>query len=148
VKRGLAVLVAGVLIGCAAGPPPPAQLDPRNDNCAFCRMAVSDQRFAAQLVAPSEEAKFFDDIGCLLEHLSASPPSRGAVAFVADHRTKEWVAAASAVFTRNAALDTPMNSHLVAHASDESRRQDPAVAGGVGVAAAELFGRAGPPEGR
>jgi copper chaperone NosL len=70
------------------------------------------------------------------------------VAFVADHRTREWVRAAAAVFTRNESLQTPMSSHLVAHASDASRAADPAVAAGTAVGAADLFGPGGPPDGK
>jgi copper chaperone NosL len=67
---------------------------------------------------------------------------------VADHRTRAWVPAAAAVFTRVPALQTPMGSHLVAHADAASRDADPDAAGGAAVSAAELFGPPGPPGGR
>jgi len=54
------------------------------------------------------------------------PP--GARAFVADHRTGEWVPAESAVYSR-APIDTPMGSHLIAHASAASRDLDPQARG-------------------
>ena len=111
-------------------------------------MAVSDARFAAQLAAPAEEPRFFDDPGCLRDWLAARPPlPRGAVAFVADHRTRAWVRAARAVFTHQGSLETPMSSHLVAHADAASRDADPVAAGGRHLAAAEVFGPAGPPDG-
>jgi copper chaperone NosL len=111
-------------------------------------MAVSDVRFAAQLAAPGEEPRFFDDIGCLRDFLAEGPPlPRGTVAFVADHRTREWVPAGRAVYTRREGLETPMASHLVAHGSAASRDADPAAAGGTPVGAAEIFGPRGPPDG-
>jgi copper chaperone NosL len=111
-------------------------------------MAVSDARFAAQLMAPGEEPLFFDDLGCLRDHLAANPrPPRGTVAFVADHRTREWVRASKATFTRREDVATPMSSHLLAHASAASRDADPVAAGGVPVGLAELFGPEGPPDG-
>jgi copper chaperone NosL len=138
-------LVAAVLVclagACASGIPGPVPLDTRNDACAECRMAVSSARFASQLVAPGEEPRFFDDLGCLAAHLrdrSGLPP--GAVAYVADHRTSEWVGASSAVFTRVAGLETPMGSHVIAHASAGSRDADPAAHGGEAVDAAAFFG--------
>jgi copper chaperone NosL len=112
-------------------------------------MAVSDVRFAAQLVAPGEEPRFFDDIGCLRDYLRRTPNQHaGTVAFVADHRTREWHRASRAVFTTRDTLETPMGSHLVAHGSAASRDADPAAAGGTPVSAAELFGPAGPPDGK
>jgi copper chaperone NosL len=142
----LAALALAVA-ACTRGPPGPAALDTRHDACAQCRMAVSDARFAAQLVAPGEEPRFFDDLGCLRDFLrSGTPVPRGAIAFVADHRTKEWVRAAMAAYTRVDALETPMGSHLVAHAHPSSRAADPVTVRGVGLTAVEVFG-AIPPDG-
>lgn len=109
--------------------------------CAHCWMTVSDPTLAAQIAAPGEEPRFFDDIGCLAAYLKAHPSqSEGAVAFVADHRTREWVPASEAVFTRVPAIETPMSSNLVAHASAASRDQDRDVADGQAVSVAEVLG--------
>lgn len=143
-----AAALALALCACRGGPATPAAVDTRNDACAFCRMAVSSVRFAAQLAAPGEEPRFFDDVGCLAGYLARRPAlPRGTVAFVADHRTREWVRAARATFTRREALETPMGSHVIAHASASSRDADPAAAGGAALTAAQLFGPAGPPDG-
>jgi len=111
-------------------------------------MAISDVRFAGQLVAPSEEPRFFDDVGCLGQYVRAAnglPP--GTVAFVADHRTKAWIRAGTAVYTQVAAVATPMGSHLLAHADGASRDADPDAKGGAPRTLAEVFGAAGPPGG-
>jgi len=147
-RVALALALALAPAACSRGPAKPAAVDTRNDGCAHCRMAVSDVHFAAQLAAPGEEPRFFDDIGCLRDHLAARPPlPRGSVAFVADHRTGEWVRASRALFTRRESLRTPMSSHLVAHADPASRDRDPAASGGTPMTPAELFGPAGPPDG-
>ncbi|MCM2333195.1 MAG: hypothetical protein NDI82_04525 [Anaeromyxobacteraceae bacterium] len=136
------------LAGCTRGPAEPSAVDTSTDGCAHCRMAVSDARFAGQLAAPGEEPRFFDDLGCLRDHLRAKPRlPRGSVAFVADHRTRQWIRASRALFTRREALPTPMSSHLVAHADVASRDADAAAAGGAPVTAADLFGPDGPPDG-
>lgn len=139
----LTVLAAG----CGGGPPRPAELDTRNEACAFCRMKVSDARFASQLVAPGELPLFFDDLGCLSGHLKehGAPPS--AVAFVADHRTRVWLRAERASYTRVPGLATPMGSQVIAHSDAASRDADPDARGGTGVAATELFGGTGPARG-
>lgn len=142
------VLGAGLAAACAGGAPAPATLEVGRDSCAHCRMMVSTQRFAAQIVARGEEPAFFDDLGCLVASLRQQPDLPGdAVAFVADHRTNEWVRAADAVYTRASDLATPMNSHLVAHATNASRDEDPDARGGAPVTIAELFGASGPPGG-
>ena len=145
-KRALALAIA--LTACAAGSPGPAVLDTKNEACGFCRMAVSDQRFAGQLVAPHEEPKFFDDIGCLGRYVAGTKTlPAGSVAYVADHRTKAWVMAAGAVYTRVAKLETPMGSHVIAHADAASRDADPEAGAGTPVPLTELFGAGGAPGG-
>jgi hypothetical protein len=66
---------------------------------------------------------------------------------VADHRTREWTPATRAVYARAAGLATPMGSHLVAHASADSRAADPDAAGAAALALADVFGPGGAPEG-
>jgi copper chaperone NosL len=138
--RRLAVAFALAAFACGGGSPAPAALVPGQEACAHCRMAVSEPRFAAQLVAPGELPRFFDDVGCLRDHLRASSAPAGAAAFVADHRTREWVDAARASYARVAGLQTPMGSGIVAHASAESREADPAARGGTALAASDVFG--------
>lgn len=135
----LALAASGVSCADSAGQPAALQ---GGEACAFCRMMVSDSRFAGQIVAPGEEPQFFDDIGCLANQLRSARPSAGAVAYVADHRTRSWVRASEAVYTRVDTLSTPMGSHLVAHADAASRDQDPDARGGANVAVSEIFGDA------
>lgn len=139
--RRAALVVASCLVAsCSPSVPAPASVDLKNDQCAHCRMMVVDVRFAAQLVAPGEEPKFFDDIGCLRAFLSARPAlAADTVAYVADHRTKAWVPAAKAVYVRNPALDTPMSSHVIAFATAASRDEDRAASGGEALDAAGVF---------
>ncbi len=151
-QRSLAAVSAVLVLalpaaGCRAAPPRPADLDTRNETCSSCRMAVSDRHSAGQLVAPGEEPRFFDDIGCLRKVLASAKPVPGAVAFVADHRTGAWVDASKAVYVYNAAVETPMSSHLLAYSDAASRDADPAAAGGRPMSAAEVFAAAAVPAG-
>lgn len=142
----LGALALTLLTACASGPPQPAALDTKNTECAHCRMIVSDIHYAAQIVAPGEEPRFFDDVGCLRDYLKGGGAvPTGAVAFVADHRTGEWVKAADAVYTKIVGYSTPMDSGLIAHASVASRDADPGARGGGRVGAADVFGPNGPP---
>lgn len=140
-RNAPAIALLALSLGCARGETPPSPLDTKNDVCRFCRMPVSDRHLAAQLAAPGEETKFYDDIGCLRDDLKRSEPlAAGAVAYVADHRTAAWVRASVAVFSRCPALETPMSSHLVAHADAASRDADSASRGCARISADEIFG--------
>ena len=138
--RFVSALSIVLLAACGGGTQGPAPLDTKNEACAWCRMSVSDLRFAAQLTAPGHEPKFFDDAGCLRDWLKAPREEAPWTAWVTDHGTKEWVKAKDALFTRNPSVQTPMNSGLVAHASAASRDADPAANGGTAVPAVEVIG--------
>jgi len=95
---------------------------------------------ASQVVAPYEEPRFFDDLNCLGAFLKATAAlPRGAVVYVADHRTREWVRWDEAIYTRVETLSGPMGSHVVAHASSASRDADADAAHGTPVAAREVL---------
>lgn len=144
----LAAFALVLLAACSRGPVAPAALDTKNESCGWCRMAVSDAHFAAQLVSPSEEPRFFDDVGCLAMFLkSGGAPAKGQIAYVADHRTKAWVRASHAVYTKKVGLETPMGSGLIAHADAASRDADPDAAGGASAGLSDVFGPNGVPDG-
>ena len=137
--RSFVLTLCLVGMACQSGTPPPADLDTAHEACAYCRMIVSDQRFASQIVAPGEDARFFDDLGCLGNYLkTAQLPSR-AIVYVADHRTTAWVRADRAVYTRADTLTAAMGSHFVSHESAQSREADPDAKNGKPVDTAEVF---------
>lgn len=125
------VLAAALVTGaCGGGPQAPAALGLGEDACASCRMTIVSRATAAQIVRAGDEPLFFDELGCLREYLTRRALPNDAVAYVADHRTGEWVNARVAVFTRTT-VATPMASGLLAHADAQSRDADPAAAGGT-----------------
>lgn len=139
-RARVALLLALGAAACVTGPPQPVAIDTLNDQCAACRMVISDPAFAAQVVAPGEEPRLYDDLRCLRDGLAAAPPAATARVFVADRRTGAWVAAETALYVRIPDLATPMASHWAAYADESSRRADPHAAAGVALAASEVLG--------
>jgi copper chaperone NosL len=135
------LMVAGAAVACAGGPPRPATLDPGDDSCSYCRMVVSDPRFAGQIVARGEDPLFFDDLGCLRDYIHGgrSVPA-GAVAYVVDHRTGTWVPGGRAVFTSVPDLSTPMGGGIIAHADRTSRDSDATARGGTSIPPSDVIG--------
>ena len=139
-RRPYLLILAVVVASCRGGPPPPAAWTAGAYACQYCRMMVIDQRFASQIVAPYEEPRVFDDLGCLANYLKGTPTlPAGAVTYVADHRTRTWVPAHRAVYSRVATLTAPMGSHVVAHETAASRDADAEAAGRVAVDAHDEF---------
>jgi len=137
------VVVAGLVLAAlacgASGVTPPVAWASGTYACSSCRMTVVDRHFASQLVTPGEEPRVFDDMGCLASYLAKQPAVAGAVVYVSDHRTGDWVPATDAVYTRVESLRAPMGSHIVAHRDRASRDADPQAAGGSVVEIREVF---------
>lgn len=124
---------------CAGGSARPVAIALGQEPCAQCRMVIVSQATAAQIAAPGEEPRFFDEIGCLRDYLAAARVAPDAMVYVADHRTGAWVDGRQAVFTRTS-VSTPMASGLLAHADARSRDADPAARQGDPVAASTILG--------
>jgi copper chaperone NosL len=139
VRIAALLMLGGSLIGCAGGTAEPVAIDPQHDGCAECRMLISDVRLGAELVAPGEEPRLFDDIGCLRAYLKTHPAPAGAAAYVADHLSGAWVPAGAAVYTQTSAHLTTMGSGILAHADAASRDRDPAAAGGRALHATDVL---------
>lgn len=138
-KRAVAVVgFCSVLAACARGP---VAIE-RGTACASCRMTITSPRLAAEIVAPGEEPRFYDDIGCLVEGINRGhlrEMGEGATAYVADHRSGAWIRAADALYTRSDSIQTPMGSHLIAHADAPSRNADRDAVGGVEIPRSRVF---------
>ena len=134
---GALLIVLSAVAGCGGDGPVSIE---KGTPCAFCRMTISNLRLAAEVIAPGEEPRFYDDIGCLANDLRQRAAPAAARAFVADFNTGALIPAAEAVYTRDASLATPMSSHFVAHATTAARDADDRVRGGTPVSAADVFG--------
>ena len=89
----------------------------------------------------------YDDIGCLADDLGKRGAPAHARTFVVDYRTGVLVPANQATYTRLGTIETPMASHLIAHADEASRSADPRVQGTRRLTAQDIFGAAGAPGG-
>lgn len=134
-------LVAATLAlsACSSGVPEPVTIDFANDVCAACRMVISSRATAAQLLAPGEEPRLFDDLGCLRSDLERTAPPKGTVIVVADHLTGAWLKVEDAVLTEVPGLQTPMGSGLIAHGPAADRDRDPAARDGRPYQASALL---------
>lgn len=121
-RRG-ALLAVGLILGvtvlanCQKPAVEPVALVPE-DMCAHCRMAISEKRYAAELIDSEGEAFKFDDITCMAKFVKGpkNPPKTVAY-FVMDFDERQWVKADHAHYVRSSELSTPMNGGIVAFKS-------------------------------
>lgn len=128
-------VVTALVVGCGTTEIRPVDIFPE-DNCAQCRMAVSDERFASEIISDQGEVLKFDDFGCMLRFRTKHVDLKIDAIFLKDYETRKWTSyeRASIVETN---VETPMGSGKVAFADAEQaksfQKQYPKVAtvGGV-----------------
>ncbi len=101
------MLLSLVLAACGGAPAP---IRYGEDACAFCRMAVSDARFGAQLVTSRGRTHAFDSIECLAAfHLAGGEGEAPRMVRVSDYaHPGSMLDAMEAIFVRDEALKSPM----------------------------------------
>lgn len=117
---GVAVLLA--LAQCRQGTSEPVSIE-ANDMCSFCRMSISEKRYAAELIDDDGQVFKFDDIGCMTNFLKQKRTNASIQAtFVMDFDRREWVKAENAFYVHSSELKTPMNGGIVAF-TDQSNAE-------------------------
>ena len=115
-----------LLAGCAQGPPRPVEIEAA-DTCATCRMAISELRYAAELIDGERRLYKFDDIGCMTRFARAHGliEGRGARAnvFVRDYSGSGWLEGAGAQYVESPRIPSPMASGLIALPDRQAAQQ-------------------------
>lgn len=108
----LAALV--VLTGCQKTAVEPVAIE-ASDMCSFCRMSISEKRYAAEVIDDDGQAFKFDDIGCMANFIKQKRNAGSIQAtFVMDFDRREWLKAETASYVRSPEFKTPMNGGIVA----------------------------------
>ena len=111
----VSVTFALLMTACSAQVMGPPDILVDQTACSHCRMLVSEPAYAAAYQAGGEEARVFDDIGCMLEAIRKETASPVKV-WVQDAAGSGWLDADAAVFVTSAEVRTPMNGGLLAYA--------------------------------
>lgn len=131
------VFAGAMLAGCAASNIEPVDIYPE-DNCAQCRMVVSDERFASEIIDYHGEVYKFDDLNCLLKFRTKRSDVKIVATYLKDYETKQWIPYEKASIIETS-IETPMGSGKIAFADAEKAKafksQYPIAAGKDGCSA-------------
>lgn len=105
------------LSSCGQGP---SAIKPGTDHCDFCKMTISDARFAGELVTQKGRVYKFDDLHCLLAYLKATPTENGKY-YVSDYEQPFTLQPADKmIFVESAELKGPMGGQTAAFSDKEA----------------------------
>lgn len=116
--RVFILLASLLLVGCADGP---RDLNIGSEECAHCRMIVSEEAFAAQLRTQHGISHVFDSIECLADFAvqagETGEPAIGGMWVTDFNSPGTWLDAEGAYYLRSPDLRSPMGMNLSAYAS-------------------------------
>ncbi len=87
------------------------------DHCDFCKMTISETKFAAEILNKNGKAFLFDDIKCMLTYLSildAIERKSYKIYFVDYLNNNHFIDASEAHLLESASLKTPMAGNIIA----------------------------------
>ena len=91
------------------------------DMCERCKMAVSERKYAVQIINPQNHKVYkFDDIGCAVLWLDEEkiPWRTSAIIWITDAKTGKWIDAKKAIYTDDSI--TPMAFGFAAYTKESA----------------------------
>jgi copper chaperone NosL len=129
-KAAMMLILVATLAGCDAGA---EKFRYGQDECAGCKMIISDQRFGAEIVTRKGKVLKFDDVGCmtLFTDEGSVPKAEIKLSVVSDfNRPGEFIPIEQAIFLESDRLKSPMGSNRAAFATDEESQKTQKEIGG------------------
>lgn len=110
-----AILLSALLLaGCAAPKFEPVEIA-AEDMCAFCKMAISEKKYAAEFLNRDGDVFKFDDIGCMANYIVEKKAGDSIAAYyLVDFDSKQWLKAEEASLVASPNFHTPMGGGMVA----------------------------------
>ena len=108
------------LSGCSTEPQP---IRIGQDNCDFCKMTISDNRFGAELVTQKGKVFKFDDTHCLVSFLQTKKTEeqqRGEIYFTNFIVPHNLINVKQAFFLQSPSLKSPMNGNIASFSNQDS----------------------------
>ena len=119
------IVAVAVFANCQKRTVEPVGIAPE-DMCSYCKMAISEKQYAAELIDAEGQPSKFDEIGCMLNFVKKRSVSVPAASFfVMDFDQRQWIKADSAYYVSSSELTTPMSGGIIAF-KDQSRAQEAA----------------------
>lgn len=114
--------VVFLLVSCSQEP---QEINIGSDECAHCKMQISDERFAAQLVTTKGKAVKFDAIECMADYVTENEVSVEETKFWVSNFSDpgNWLDAEQDFIIQSEEINSPMGESLLAVESDREADQ-------------------------
>jgi len=117
------ILFVVLLSSCSVQPKP---IKTGSDFCNFCKMTITEAKYAAQYINKNGKAYVFDDIKCLINYYKMidEKDKLGAKIYFTDYNNPSaFISAKDVVILKSDALRTPMDGRMIAFATQQALDQ-------------------------
>lgn len=114
------ILLCVLLTGCSSGP---ENIKAGKDHCYFCKMTITDVKYAAEIVTTKGKVYKFDDIHCLSGFTKANMIESAAVKniYLSDFTgAHSLIKAEESFLLHGGSIRGPMNGNIIAFADKDS----------------------------
>jgi copper chaperone NosL len=122
--KAVAAMISLLLLNsCTSGP---EALKIGKDNCSFCKMTISDNRYGAELITRKGKVYKFDDSHCLLSFIQSKTVEKKDISAVyfTDFTGKHTLIKAGEVFLlQSDFFSGPMNGNMAAFSNTDSMKK-------------------------
>jgi len=123
-KISLAVASIGLLMLTSCSSDGPVAINYNKDACDFCKMSISESRFASQFKTKKGRVYKFDDMSCMLEFLNSDNKQEVKSLYVGNYLNgQEWIDASVAWYVQHDDLRSPMGGNAAAFNSKEAAQE-------------------------
>lgn len=124
IVRKLVLVGLAAIWACSIGLEP---IDFGRDQCAFCKMTISDTRYGGELITDKGRILKYDAIECMINHLNSDAPDYSALYAIAFDRPEKLYNVDSLQFVISPEFSSPMGANLAAilnYRSDKNLKQE------------------------
>lgn len=120
-------LIMPILISCfmllAGCKPTPEPITYGQDGCAFCKMTIVDQRYAAELVTNKGKVYKFDAVECMINYINENKDVSFAHTLVSPFDDDKLKDAATCYYLRSEKLPSPMGMYITALSNKQTAEE-------------------------
>ena len=112
-----------------------------SDQCAYCKMTISDARFGTQLQTKKVRVYNFDDVQCMISFVKESNVKKEEVAayFLPDYSSNKLLPADKMFYLKSEELKSPMRGNIAAFEKTEDLEKKKAELGGTALSWEDLW---------
>ncbi len=120
--QAAAVAPVFLFIATSCGNKGPQAINLNTDNCDYCKMTISDKRFACELITTKERIYKFDDVACMLAYKKENiEKTKDAGFYVSDYLSPNTLLAADKLhFVEGEAIGSPMGGNVASFSNQDS----------------------------